>query len=104
MVEVISALVILSVVFGIVLMISSNIMDTGKSNTTLRIESEIDFLILEEVENRTFKDQTYVSDGYAIHVQFDRDQDKKILVYGTYQATSNTGKEISKQEFLFLDK
>lgn len=104
MLEVVSAILILSVVFAIVMMISSNVLGSSKSLTAFKIESEIDLLIEKENTSLKFIDDVYELDGYKITTQFDRDINNKIVVIGSFEAYSNANEFITKQEFLFLDK
>lgn len=104
LVEVIAAMSILAIVFGFVISIMSFLNDSGKSLKTMSIEAEIDQLIYKEGSLNEFKDKTVEFENFNIEIQFDRDVSMKKIIRGLFTAKTGTGKEVLKQEFMFLDK
>ena len=104
LVEVIAAMTILAIVFGFVISIISFLNDSGKSLKTMSIEAEVDKLIYEEGSLNVFKDKTVEFDKFNIEIQFDRDVSIKKIIRGLFIAKTIAGKEVLKQEFMFLDE
>lgn len=103
-IEVVAGITILAIVFAFVAVITSSLIKSGRTLKVLSIETEIDQLITFENNNQLFKDRTAEYEDYNVEIQFDRDVSTKSIVIGLFEASTSTGKVLTRQEFVFLDK
>lgn len=103
LVETLTALVLMMLVFGMAMIIFMNVYKTSKSELHLAVHSNMKQIVNETKTTNTYINKTFEYKSYTIHSSFQRYLEAETLLWIKMEAYDQTGRLITIHNELLID-